>query len=102
MNIGHSSRLPYDDCAYPDKLLESTSPLNYRINTDQIYNCNKCLSTFGPRSGYMGHGVSTAVDTKYAEAQDLIDLDSIMSNRNVRTSKCKKGKVNPVDLQKYK
>ena len=38
MNIGHSSRLPYDDCVYPDKLRESTSPLNYKLSTDQIYN----------------------------------------------------------------
>lgn len=101
MNIGHSSRLPYDECAYPDKLRESTSSGNYKLSTDQIYNCDRCLSTLGPRSSYMGHGVSRAVNTKYAESQDLIDLDSIMSNRNVKTSKCKRGKVNHADLSKY-
>ena len=94
MNIGHSSRLPYDKCAYPDKLKESTDPLNYRLSTNQMYNCDRCLPSVGIRNGY---GVSTYRDVGYAPSQDLVDLDSILSNRNVRTSKCKKGKVNPVN-----
>lgn len=102
MNIGHSSRLPYDDCAYPDRLKESTDPLNYKLSKDQIYNCDRCLSTLGPRSSYMGHGVSRAIDTKYAESQDLVDLESTLSNRDVKTSKCKRGKVNHADLSKYR
>lgn len=102
MNIGHSSRLPYDKCAYPDKLKESTDPLSYRLNTNQMYNCDRCLSSFGTRSGYMGHGVSTYRDIGYAEAQDLVDLDSIFSNRNVQTSKCKKGKINPINPLEFK
>lgn len=102
MNIGYSSRLPYDDCAYPDKLKESTDPLKYVLSTDKIYNCNRCLSTLGPRSSHMGHGVSTYRDTTYAEAQDLVDIDSIFSNRNVKTSKCKKGHINPINPTKFR
>ena len=40
VNIGHSSRLDYDKCAYEDRLLESVSPLHYRINANQIHNKN--------------------------------------------------------------
>jgi len=73
MNIGYSTRLPYDNCAYPDKLLESTGPLNYRLNINQIHNCKRCLNHngAGPRS------------TVY---------------RNVKASKCKRGHVNPINL----
>lgn len=97
MNIGYSSRMPYDDDCYSDKLAESTYSLNYRINSNHVYNENRCRSNFGPRSGYMGHGVSVPNDLDYAEAQSLVDLDSVFSNRNVRESKTKKGKVNPVN-----
>jgi hypothetical protein len=105
MNIGHSSRLSYDDCAYPDRLKESTDPLNYKLSTDQIYNNERCLPTTDLGSRYMGHGVSLARDTKYAkytESQDLVDLESVLSNRDVKTSKCRRGKVNHADLSKYK
>lgn len=97
MNIGQSSRLPYDDDVYADKLSESTYPINYRINSNQTYNNNRCRSTNGPRSGYMGHGVSVPKDLGYAESQDLVDLDSVFSNRNVPASKSKKGQVNPIN-----
>lgn len=103
MNFGYSSRLSYDEDAYSDKLSESTYSLNYRINANQINNENKCRSKFGPRTGYMGHGVSTPRDIGYAEAQDLIEVDSIFSNRNTKHSKSKKGSVNPENpLEMYK
>ena len=100
MNIGYSTRLPYDNCAYPDKLLESTGPLNYRLNINQIHNCKRCLNHngAGPRSTVYGFGDSTLKKTGYAVQNDLIDVDSIMSNRNVKASKCKRGHVNPINL----
>lgn len=101
MNIGHSSRLPYDECTYPDKLRESMSPHDYRTSVHQIHNCNRCVSVNGPRSGVNGHGVSTSLPTKHAPAQELVELDSIMSNRDVKLSKCKRGKVNHTDLSKF-
>lgn len=97
MNIGQFTRLPYDNCAYPDRLTESTGPISYIMSTDRIYNCDRCLTTLGPRSGYMGHGVSTTNNTNIAEAQGMVDLESVLSNRNVKESKCKKGKVNPIN-----
>ncbi len=100
MNIGHSSRLPYDKCAYPDRLKESTDPLSYRLNVNYIHNCNRCLNHngAGPRATRNGFGDSTLGETGYAPMEDLVDVDSVMTNRNVKTSKCKKGHINPVNL----
>jgi hypothetical protein len=104
MNIGHSSRLSYDKDVYPDRLSESVGPLAYRLNTDQIYNCNSCLSTLGPRSAGAGRGqdVSKVLQTKVAPAQELVDVESILHNLNVKNSKAKSGKVNPIDVTKFK
>ena len=102
LNIGHSSRLGYDECAYNDRLSESVSPLSYRINENYLQNCNQCLSTLGPRSSYMGQGVSTNVGFGSATSQRLVDVESILSNRNVKTTKCRRDGVNPIDVTKYK
>lgn len=103
MNIGHSSRLVYDDCYYNDHLSESTSPLSYRLNSNNIANCNACLSTLGPRSGFKGYGVSTVSDNgNLSPAEDLVDLESILSNRNVQQSKCRTAHVNNIDVTKFK
>jgi hypothetical protein len=101
MNIGTSTRLAYDDCAYPDRLSESVGPLSYRLSEYQIHNCDGCLSTMGPRSGFKGHGVSTLNGNRPATSQSLVDLESILSNRNVKTSKCKTGHVNEVDVTAF-
>jgi hypothetical protein len=102
LHAGHFSNPRYDKCAYPEDLYESTAPYTYVMNTDRIHNCNGCLTTFGPRGSYMGAGVSTPTGDVIAVAQRNIDIDSVMSNRNVPLSKCKRGKVNPVDVTKVK
>lgn len=102
VNIGHSSRLPYDGCAYKDRLYESTGPLGYKLDANQIHNCTTCLSTLGPRSSYMGEGVSTTVGTPVATSQKLVDVESVLKNLNVPTSKCKVGNVNNINLSKVK
>jgi len=101
--IGHSSRLPYDKCAYDDYLSESVSPLLYKLSPHQINNCSACLSVFGPRplSGARSYGVSSTVGHTTSPAQDLVDVESILSNRNVIASKCKDGKVNDIDVTKF-
>ena len=101
MNNGHSSRLIYDECAYHDRLQERTDPLLYRLNTNQIHNCDQCLSTLGPRSSYMGQGVSTTGGHPVATSQQLTDVESILTNRNLPKSKCKNGEVNPIDVTKF-
>lgn len=104
VNIGHSSRLDYDRCYIEDDIYESTRPLIYRLHPDQINNCKSCLSVFGPRSagGPNSYGVSTTVGNVTAPSQGLVDVESVLSNRNVIASKCKDGKVNEVDVTKFK
>lgn len=103
LNIGHSSRLGYDKCSYEDYLAESTAPLLYQMNPVQNNNCNACLSVFGPRpkNGSDSFGVSTTVGQITAPAQELTDIESILSNRNVIASKCKDGRVNDIDINQF-
>lgn len=103
-NYGYSTRLPYDDSTYLDKLDESVSPLYYRLNPDRIHNCGACLSTLGPRSSYMGYGVSMPVDNEPAVAQspNMVNIESILSNRNVNKSKNRRNEVNSIDVTKFK
>lgn len=103
--FGHSSKLDYDKCAYSDKLSESVSPFAYRTNPNSIYNCNSCVSFVGPRTSMGPHsfGVSTVASINQpAMSQLLVDNESILSNRNVLTSKCKNGQVNPIDVTAFK
>ena len=101
MNIGYSSRLVYDQDYYPDRLRESTDTFNYQVNPDKIYSPDRCLSVLGPRSTYQGHGDSTVREVGIAASQDLTDFESILSNRNVKASRTRRGNVNMVDLSKF-
>lgn len=98
INYGHSSRMNYDECAYQDRLNQSTKPLQYRLDANQIDNCDACLSVLGPRGRY---GVSTTSGKTVANSQDLVDVESILSNRNTKASKCNHSGVNHVDVTKY-
>jgi hypothetical protein len=102
--FGSSSKLIYDNQAYKDQLSESVSPLLYKLNPNQINNCSGCLSVFGPRTstGAYSFGVSTTSPVnRTAIANDLVDVESILSNRNVLASKCKDGKLNPIDITQF-
>lgn len=101
VNIGHSSRLTYDKCYIEDDIAQSVNPLLYKLDPNQINNCEACLSVFGPRGSHNGYGVSTTVGHRTSPAQDLVDVESILSNRNVVASKCKDGKVNDIDVTKF-
>jgi len=105
ISIGHSSNPMYDECAYNDYLRESVSPMLYKLNPDQNNNCQACLTTFGPRPsmGARSFGVSNFVgDDSDVPSQDLVDTESILSNRNVIASRCKDGKVNDIDVTQFK
>ena len=99
-NIGNSTRLGYDVCAYADRLKESTDPLSYRLYSGFSHSCNNCLSTLGPRSTFHGDDVSTPVGQTVATAQQLADVESILTNRNLRLTKCRKDEANPIDVNK--
>jgi hypothetical protein len=94
MNIGHFSRLSCDSGVYDEKLYDSMNPTKYRMETGQIRNCGRCLSTTDKRGKF---GVSTIGTLSSSESQDLVDLESVFTNRNVKTSKARTGRVNPVN-----
>lgn len=98
LRIGQSNRLSYETQAYADRLAESTGPLGYRLNPQSRYNCGQCLSVFGPRTSLMGNSVSTTVGHPVATSQRLVDVESILSNRNVKTSKARRDQVNPINV----
>ncbi|ARF09359.1 hypothetical protein Catovirus_2_308 [Catovirus CTV1] len=102
VNFGHSSRLIYDEDAYKDRLSESTAPADYRLDRNNVYNCQQCFSSFGPRTAVMGNSVSTTVGFPPATALELTDVSSILSNRNMKLSKSKNSEVNSVDVTKFK
>ena len=98
MNIGYSSKLKYDGCYYGDSVLESTSPGTYRLEPYFNYNPKACLQTIGP----IGFGVNTTVENGPALSQQMVDVESILSNRNVPLSRCRKAQVNDIDVTKMK
>lgn len=100
--IGASDRLIYDPCYDRDRTSQSTDPLQYRVNANSIKNCNECLTGgAGPRASYFGYGDATVLDKSYAApAQELVDVDSILSNRNVLQSRCKTAHYNPINVTK--
>ena len=108
-NQGYSSRDKYDKCYNNEQIERSVGPLLYKLNPNQINNCNSCLSVFGPRGsaasnhGGFGYGDSTSAGVNaVAPAQALVDVDSIMSNRNVIASKCNNSQLQHVNLTDQK
>ena len=102
MNIGHSSKLQYDNCYYPDHLSESVSPGSYRLEEYSTYNSNSCMAPFGVNFGLRGAGVSSEQQFAPAMAQKLVDVDSNLSNRGLQQSRCRTGRVNLTDPSKAK
>jgi len=102
MNIGHSSRLPYDTCFYPDNLTESVSPGDYRLAQYSTYNCDSCMAPFGVNFGVRGNDVSTSESLGPAMSQRLVDVESNLSNRGLPQSRCRNGRVNLTDPARAK
>lgn len=103
VNIGHSSRLDYDPSYVMDSIKESTDPLLYQLNTDRIYNCNTCVSRFGPRPSNKSNGISSSIivgTNPVAVSQSLVDLESVLSNRNVKRTKDRRGMVQDINVLK--
>jgi hypothetical protein len=102
-NYGYSSNLSYDPAFINDDIKQSTAPLMSILDPNRVKNCNQCLSLNGPRASHNGWGNSIPIaNPSITPAQDLIDIDSIMSNRNVKQDRSKKGHVNMVDVFKFK
>jgi hypothetical protein len=102
-NFGLSTKLQYDPCYINDDIEQSTQPLLSILDPNRVKNNEQCLSTLGPRSGKNGYGDNIPIQNPgLTPAQELVDIDSIMSNRNVKQSRCKSGNVNPIDVFKFK
>jgi hypothetical protein len=72
-----SNRLIYDECAYQQKVLTSTSPMLYSLYIGAYENCNKCRQ---PNT------------TRYIA---LTDIESELRNQTRYNSKCNHIKYNP-------
>jgi hypothetical protein len=102
-NFGASSRLGYDPNSIEDSIQQSTSPILSVLDPNRVKNCNQCLSLNGPRAGHNGWGDNIPISNPgNTPAQELTDIDSIMSNRNVKNDRSRKGGVNGVDVFKFK
>lgn len=73
------TRQSYERCAYDDQVRQSVSPLNYALDATQIKNCNECLSVHGPRN---------KIGSYAYRPSSLVDVDSLLSNRNDINTKC--------------
>lgn len=97
---GNSTKLIYDDDYYRDYLRQSTATGNYRLDPNYVDNCQKCLSTFGPRpsQGPLSIGVSDVKPYAVPNFKNTVDVESILTNRNVPNSKSATGKLNPINV----
>ena len=87
-----STRKKYDDCSTNLFYKQSTDPLMYRLSSDFVDNCQKCYSNFGPTGQNMNVSVAR---------HNLIDIDSLLTNRNKVASDCKDGQVTDIDFNNY-
>jgi hypothetical protein len=102
-NFGYSSNLAYDPEFIQDDIQQSSAPIMSVLDPNRVKNCSQCLSLNGPRASHNGYGDSIPIENpSITPAQDLIDIDSIMSNRNVKHDRSKKGHVNNIDVFKFK
>lgn len=98
INFGYSDNMLYDLDSYYSWKQQTTSPINYVLNTDSRYNKGECMPNVGLNYDYMGNGEDTLVGHGIvAKAQQLVDLDSIFSNRNVKNSKGRRSNINPIN-----
>lgn len=80
-----SSRLIYDDCAYEQRLKESTNPLRYVLNPQKYENCNKCRYELG----LLG-GPNVSINSG-----NLVDVESDLSGRTRALTECSAKKYKP-------
>jgi hypothetical protein len=89
-----STRKLYDDCSTNLFYKQSTDPLAYRLSPNYANNCSKCYTDFGPR----GQDMNVSVITN----QNLVDVDSLLTNRSKVASDCKDGLVTDIKFNNYK
>lgn len=100
--FGTSSRLKDDFDYYQDYVDQSVASGNYRLDVNYVDNCKKCLPRFGPRTNNasLSYGVSTVLPYSNPQFKNTVDVESILTNRNVPASRAYYGGVNPINVTK--
>ena len=102
-NYGASTNLRYDNQYITEDIQQSTAPLQSVLDPNRVKNCDQCLSLNGPIPSLGGWADSTPLKNPgLTPMQELTDIDSIMTNRNVKATKTRRGNVNDIDVFKYK
>jgi hypothetical protein len=94
MNIGSSNRLSYDPDTYSDRVQESTAPLMYNMDINANVNCNVCIpqKTTLKSTGFLLNN----------NFPNLIDTETVLTNRNMVASNSRMGEMNTYDMSKLK
>lgn len=95
--IGKSDNIMYDEDAYKIWKKQSIEPMDYMLAVYSHYNADECDAGVGLNHDYMGNNGATLTGPAVAKSQQLVDLDSIFSNRNVRLNKGETGNLNPIN-----
>lgn len=84
-----STRIPYDECAYREEVKQSIIPGHYHLYDGQYENNGKCILYSGPRNTR----TYNSSEISQVERNSLVDVDSILSGRNVPLTKCMDGRT---------
>lgn len=86
---GLFSRLKYDECYLNEDTKQSLKPGDYKLYTGQNENNNSCHSLFGPRNNRTKNSSEVK---KGSDFGDRSDIETILTNRDVPTSRCQKNR----------
>jgi hypothetical protein len=78
---GGFTRVEYDNCAYNQKLYESTEPLVWRMYSGKFENCEKCV--------YDKNNFWRPFDN------EIVDTESELKNITRKNTRCNRQKYNP-------
>jgi len=81
------TRIPYDICAYEEKLKQSQEPMYYHLYIGQRDNCNPCVSSTGARN----NRVPFSSEIPTAEGGYPVEVESVLSNRGYPLGRCISG-----------
>lgn len=80
------SRLPYDKCAYSQKIKRSVTPGDYRLYSGFGENCKKCLPLNAPINSNNGASSVRPLDSNNFGV--VVNAESHLTNRNIPHSEC--------------
>lgn len=81
------TRIPYDICAYEEKLKQSQIPMYYHLYVGQKDNCNQCVSLTGARN----NRVPFTSEIPVADGRYPVEVESVLSNRGYPLGRCISG-----------